>query len=150
MSIRTAATLLGALLLLATCPLRTAALYADQAGRYDWLQQHVGRVSAARLASGPRPALLVASSAAGTLAALDPTDGSLRWRKVLAEGDAITVLEVADSRAFTLSGAGRQLLAWDVKSGAALWAADVAGAHLAVMKEAVLVSFAGGVKVGSP
>lgn len=135
-------------------------LYADQRGSVqDWLKQHVGRVSAARLAPGPRPALLVASAAAGTLAALDAADGSLRWRKVLAEGDAVTALEVAGSTVVSLLGGGRQLLAWDAASGAALWAADLPapaagqGGDLAVLsngEDAVLASYEGGVKVRWP
>ena len=148
---------LAAALLLLALP-AALGLYADQRGSVqDWIKQFVGRVSAAR--SLPGDQLLVASAAAGTLAALGGADGSLRWRKVLAEGDAVTALEAAGSTVVTLSGGGRQLLAWSAADGAAQWAADLpapaaagsSGGDLAVLldrDDAVLASYPGGVKVG--
>lgn len=132
-----------------------AAIYADQAGQYDWLQQHVGAVSLARFAAGGGSggSLVVASAASGTLASLAPADGSIRWRRVLSDGDAVTALLVAVDHVLTLSDAGRKLQAWDLASGAALWAADLpagsSGGDLAVLRDAdvVLASLPGTVKV---
>ncbi len=124
----------------------------DQAGQYDWLQQHVGRVSAAVLGGGSNPAVYVASADAGTLAALAPGDGHLLWRRVLAEGDAVTLLVAADRQVVTLSAGGSQLMAWDALTGAAAWAADLAPEAAAVLallgRDAVAVSVGGSVKVG--
>lgn len=147
---------LAAATLLALLLQPAAAIYADQAGQYDWLQQHVGAVSLARFAGGAgggSPTLVAASAASGTLAALATSDGSLLWRRVLSEGDAATALLVAEDRVLTLSDAGRRLQAWDLASGAALWAADLpagsSGGDLAVLSEAgvVLASLPGAVKV---
>lgn len=123
-----AATLLaiGAALLVCACP--ALAIYEDQAGQYDWLKQHVGRVTLAKLVSKPRPRLFVASEA-GAVAEVSTRDGSLLWRRVLAEGESISHLHVASGRVITLSGAGSQLLAWDAESGAAVWAAAPAGSE---------------------
>ncbi|KAL4458516.1 hypothetical protein ABPG75_013381 [Micractinium tetrahymenae] len=115
-----------ALLLLAAWASPGQAIYADQAGQHDWLQQHVGRVSLAAFAAKPRARLFVASRA-GAVAALSLKDGSLLWRRVLGEGDAATALQAAGARVLTLSGGGAQLTAWDAATGAAVWAANLAG-----------------------
>lgn len=121
-----AAPLLAATLLLLVACGPAAAIFQDQAGQYDWLKQHVGRVSTAVLTSGPQPAIYAASADAGTLAALAPADGHLLWRRVLAEGDAVTRLVVARKQVLTLSAGGTQLMAWDAATGAAAWVADLA------------------------
>ncbi|PRW59755.1 ER membrane complex subunit 1 [Chlorella sorokiniana] len=125
------------------------AIFQDQAGQYDWLKQHVGRVSAAVLTGGPQPAIYAASADAGTLAALAPADGHLLWRRVLAAGDAVTRLVATSRQVITLSAGGSQLMAWDALTGAAAWAADlaVAAADLAVLgRDAVAVSVGSSVK----
>lgn len=126
MLVRCAAAITLATLLLAACAGPAQAIYADQAGQYDWLQQHVGRVSLAAFAAKPRARLFVASRA-GAVAALSLKDGSLLWRRVLAENDEAVALQAAGTRVFTLSGGGTQLTAWDASSGAAMWAATLAG-----------------------
>lgn len=138
-----------ALLLLLLCVRPSAAIYQDQAGQYDWLQQHIGRVSKAALGGGPLPTLFAASATASTLAALSPKDGRLLWRKVLAEGDAVEQLVAGSSAVVSLSGGGRQLLAFDADSGAARWAADLsAGADLALLgNQAVTVADGSSIKV---
>ncbi|KAL4426508.1 hypothetical protein ABPG77_008366 [Micractinium sp. CCAP 211/92] len=125
MLVRCAAAITLATLLLAACAGPAQAIYADQAGQYDWLQQHVGRVSLAAFAAKPRARLFVASRA-GAVAALFLKDGSLLWRRVLAENDEAVALQAAGTRVFTLSGGGTQLTAWDASSGAAMWAATLA------------------------
>lgn len=145
---RAAAALAAWALLLALCAAPAAAIYADQAGQYDWLQQHIGRVSAAQLGGGPTPTLFAASAAAGTLAALSPSDGRLLWRKVLAPGDAVTQLGAAEGCAVTLTEGGRQLTAWNATTGAALWGALAPGpADLAVAGDAAVLSVGSEVKV---
>lgn len=123
----------------------------DQAGQYDWLKQHVGRVSTAVLTSGPQPAIYAASADAGTLAALAPADGHLLWRRVLAEGDAVTRLVVARKQVLTLSAGGTQLMAWDAATGAAAWVADLAreaATDVAVLgRDVVAVSVGSTIKV---
>ena len=69
------------------------------------------------------------------MAALNPKDGSLAWRRVLGEGDAVSHLEVdaggagasGASRVLTLSGGGRSLRAFDGESGRMLWQAALQG-----------------------
>eukprot|EP00887_Chlorella_sp_A99_P006353 scaffold3.g6353.t1 len=120
-----AARLALSLLLLAAC---ASAVYEDQAGRFDWLRQHVGRVSLATLAARPRPRLVVASEA-GVVAALSTKDGSLLWRKVLDEQlGPPTHLEVAGSRVAVLADEGRLLQAYDLESGRLLWSWPLFGA----------------------
>lgn len=136
----TGATTLAFLLLLAACAGPATAIFADQAGQYDWLQQHVGRVNLAALAAKPRPRLFVASQAAGTVAALSPKDGSLLWRRVLAEGDSASRLQPAHAVLLTLTDGGKQLTAWDAGSGAAAWAATVAGSSELASAEAADVA----------
>lgn len=114
-----------AALLLAACVGPSQAVYADQAGQNDWLQQHVGRVSLAAFAAKPRARLFVASRA-GAVAALSLEDGSLLWRRVLAEDDEAVALQASGTRVLTLSSGGSQLTAWDAGSGAAMWGATVA------------------------
>lgn len=114
-----------AALLLAACVGPSQAIYADQAGQNDWLQQHVGRVSLAAFAAKPRARLFVASRA-GAVAALSLKDGSLLWRRVLAEDDEAVALQASGTRVLTLSSGGSQLTAWDAGSGAAMWGATVA------------------------
>jgi outer membrane protein assembly factor BamB len=138
------------LLLIAAFAGPAAAIYEDQAGQYDWIKQHVGRVKLAQLTTKPRPRLYVASEA-GALAALSPADGSLLWRKVLAPGDGFTHLLTLGDRLVTVSGNGRQLLAWDAESGAAAWSAALEGQSAAdltaVGSKAVAVAVGGAVKV---
>lgn len=121
------AALATALLLLACAVAPARAIYQDQAGQYEWLQQHVGRVSLAELSAAPRPRLFVAS-ADGAVAALSVKDGSLLWRRVLSDGDAATRLVPGSDRLLTLTDGGRQLTAWDAATGAAFWAVEVPGA----------------------
>ncbi|KAI3435883.1 hypothetical protein D9Q98_001941 [Chlorella vulgaris] len=138
-------------LLLVACGVQ--AIYQDQAGQYDWLQQYVGRVKLAQLVTRPRPRLYVATEA-GVLAALSPADGTLLWRKVLAVDDAWTHMIALGNCVVTLSDAGRQLLAWDVDTGAALWAVAVASSLepagsvdlAAVGSQGVAVSVGGTIK----
>lgn len=123
----------------------------DQAGQYDWLKQHVGRVSTAVLTGGPQAAIYAASADAGTLAALAPADGRLLWRRVLAEGDAVTRLVAARKQVLTLSAGGTQLTAWDAATGAAAWVADLtreAATDVAVLgRDVVAVSVGSTIKV---
>lgn len=144
MSARCAAAITLAALLLAAWAGPAQAIYADQAGQHDWLQQHVGRVSLAAFATKPRARLFVASRA-GAVAALSLKDGSLLWRRVLAEEDEAVALQAAGTRVLTLSGGGTQLTAWDAGSGAAVWAATLAGSSdLAGPDAAALAAVADG------
>lgn len=108
--------LIGLLLLAASA----AAIYQDQAGQYEWLRQHVGRVKLAQLATRPRQRLVVASEA-GVVAALSTKDGALLWRRVLPEGQTIDSLVLAGGRVVVLAEAGKQALAVDLESGQLLW-----------------------------
>lgn len=126
-TMRSATAVVAALLLLCvSLPAHVSAIYQDQAGQYDWMQQYVGRIKLAQLVSQPRARLYVASEL-GAVAALSPADGKLLWRRVLAEGDAFTHMAVLGRHMITLSGGGSQLMAWDAETGAAAWTAALGG-----------------------
>lgn len=110
------------LLALLVCTASVHAIFEEQARRYTWHQQFVGRVRLARMAAKPRSDVFVATEK-GVLAALSPKDGSVAWRKAFAEGDAITHLEVEGGRVFTLSGGGQYLRAFNAENGQMLWQA---------------------------
>jgi PQQ-like domain len=89
-----------------------AALSADQAAKFSWLQQLVGTVTDASFADQ----LVHVISKQGVLAALSQADGSVAWRRVLAPG---STLVPAGPQVLALE-AGRAL-AFDASSGALIW-----------------------------
>lgn len=130
-------------LLLVAWPAPAAAIYADQADQHDWLQQHVGQVRLATFTAKPRTRLYV-GTAAGALAALSPKDGSLLWRRVLAEGDEVTALAAEGTRLLTLTDGGKQAMAWDAATGAAVWAPPaLASANLPGGADAAAIAILG-------
>ncbi len=75
----------SSILFLVLCALGgAAALYEDQAGTYDWYQQHVGLVSNAVFhPSKPRICVTTEQDVVGCL---NLRDGSIAWRKLLSGG----------------------------------------------------------------
>ena len=118
-------------LLLVLCTVASVhCLLQEQAERYTWHQQFVGKVLQARTDNRPRSRVYVATEK-NVVAALSPKDGSIAWRKVFGEGDAISHLEVDSGRVFTLSGLGTMLRAFEADSGQMLWAAPLGGPPVA-------------------
>jgi outer membrane protein assembly factor BamB len=87
------------LLAAALCLAVTHALYADQAGEFDWSAQNVGRAQAVAfggsvsrgphsvVSRGATRAVYVASDAQSrALARLDAKTGEIQWRRVFPEG----------------------------------------------------------------
>lgn len=95
----------------------TAALYEDQVGIDNWLQQHVGRVHEAHV-SGRR---VFVTTDQNVLAALHLKTGDVAWRQIFGEADVIDHMIVTASAVYTLSRGGGQLRAWGVQEGDLLW-----------------------------
>jgi outer membrane protein assembly factor BamB len=135
-----------------------AAIYQDQAGKYDWLKQHVGVIKHVEVSGAAQPCIYVASTA-GVLAALSPEDGSLLWRKVLDEDATIDALAAGSGVLVALSsqrhvrafGGGGRLL-WEASlppaRGAAASRADIAivpggkGSTMVAVRDGRAVAFA--------
>ena len=75
-------------LLLAMCTCRSLGMHEEQAGKYDWLRTHIGRVSVARMALRSRSRVFVSTEAA-VVAALDLRNGDVIWRQVLNEAEKV-------------------------------------------------------------
>lgn len=75
----------------------------------------------------PRSPLFVATEK-NVVAALASKDGSIQWRKVLGEGDAIDQMVVTDGRVIVLSGGGKMLRAFEAERGMMQWQVAVEGA----------------------
>eukprot|EP00937_MAST-01D_sp_MAST-1D-sp2_P003733 g3733.t1 len=112
-------------LLISAC----AGVFEDQAGLFDWQQQHIGRVDRA-LFQGKRAYVATGSD---VVAALNVRTGATEWRHVLPKGDAVDRLVYvakasADGRAgkvvLVLSGGGRRVRALRAKDGALVWDAQ--------------------------
>ncbi|KAE8994029.1 hypothetical protein PR003_g20627 [Phytophthora rubi] len=128
-------TLRGLLLAAAAlCLGSTRALYADQAGEFDWSAENVGRAHAvafggsvsrgphAVASRGATRAVYVASDARSrALARLDSKTGEIQWRRVFPEGDAIDDIQLTNYGLLSVSGAGRNVRLWDQNSGVLLW-----------------------------
>jgi hypothetical protein len=108
-----------ALLALAAAPAR--ALFEDQAGKHEWLRQHVGEVRLAQPSPAPDGPLFVAA-AGGVVAALARADGALLWRALLDESESVDRLEVGAEAVVAVTG-GARLRAFAPASGALLWEA---------------------------
>lgn len=109
-----------------------SAIYEEQAGGFDWLQQHVGEITLAKFAARNQLKLYVASTS-NAIAALNLRDGSLAWRRVLDDKDNIidVALLTKPSAFVTLSSGGKMLRAWSTGDGGLLWEKAVhSGIHL--------------------
>jgi outer membrane protein assembly factor BamB len=101
------------------------AIHKDQAGKYDWLKQHVGVIEHVQVGADPQ-ALIYVASTTNVLAALRPADGSLLWRKVFDEKDAINAMEIASGVLVTLSSDSR-IRAFGGDQGHLLWEVALPG-----------------------
>ena len=77
---RRVATWVVACLLVAGC----SAMFADEAGLFDWARVNVGAVSHAAFVNKGKA--VVVGTASGVLASLSTKTGDVSWRKVLSEG----------------------------------------------------------------
>ncbi|KAM5126329.1 ER membrane protein complex subunit 1-like, partial [Mantella aurantiaca] len=130
------------------------AVYEDQVGKFDWRQQHVGRLKFAVLESGPGAKKLIAATEKNVVVALNSRNGDILWRHIdkdTAEG-AVDALLMYSQDAITVSG-GRVLRSWETNVGGLNWeailesgsfqAAGFAGSqeaarYVAVLKNSVL------------
>ncbi|TDH71102.1 hypothetical protein CCR75_003513 [Bremia lactucae] len=110
------------------------ALFADQAGEFDWKFENIGRVqfvafedSVSREPNSVVPkntsrALYVASDERSrALARLDSITGEIQWRRVFVKGDAINAIQLTSDGLLSVSGAGRHVRLWDLLTGVLLW-----------------------------
>ncbi|KAG2767656.1 hypothetical protein PC129_g16298 [Phytophthora cactorum] len=122
-------------LLAATLCLATSnALYADQAGEFDWSTENVGRVQAVAfggsVSRGPhsvesrgttRTVYVASDERSRALARLDSRTGEIQWRRVFVEGDAINDIQLTNYGLLSVSGSGRNVRLWDLNTGVLLW-----------------------------
>ena len=136
--------LLAACIAAAAAPRRAAAMYADQAGMFDWHRQHVGEVtyasySPAAGAGSGRGGRFHVATAQGVVAGLEAADGAIAWRRAhppdsdallaaaaLPGGGAAPAV-VAASRGGSVGGRVA-VRAWDTAGGALRWETVVVGA----------------------
>uniref|UniRef100_A0A8C4QK75 EMC1 first beta-propeller domain-containing protein n=1 Tax=Eptatretus burgeri TaxID=7764 RepID=A0A8C4QK75_EPTBU len=99
----------------------SAALYEDQAGKFDWRQQYVGRVATARWEgqTGPARRLLLATNH-HLVAALNPRNGHLLWRQQLPNQEGPLNFFLHQGSA-TVTVSGRLARAWDLALGVLAW-----------------------------
>ncbi|KAF4034330.1 ER membrane protein complex subunit 1 [Phytophthora infestans] len=122
------------LLAAALCLATSNALYADQAGEFDWNTENVGRVQAVAfggsvsrgphsvVSRGTTRAVYVASDERSrALARLDSKTGEIQWRRVFVEGDAINDIQLTNYGLLSVSGNGRNVRLWDLNTGVLLW-----------------------------
>ena len=86
----------------ALCLAQCNALYADQAGEFDWSTENVGRVHAVIFGGSEfQDALYVASDDnARALARLDSKTGEIQWRRVFPEGVLNVGLDDGEAHAY--------------------------------------------------
>eukprot|EP00644_Phytophthora_capsici_P001787 jgi/Phyca11/526931/estExt2_fgenesh1_pm.C_PHYCAscaffold_140064 len=121
-------------LLAALCVAVANALYADQAGEFDWSAQNVGRVQAVAfggsVSRGPhsvasrgttRAVYVASDESSRALARLDSKTGEIQWRRVFTEGDEINDIQLTNYGLLSVSSSGRHVRMWDLNTGVLLW-----------------------------
>ncbi|CAH0482403.1 unnamed protein product [Peronospora belbahrii] len=108
------------------------ALYADQAGEFDWTKEHIGRLHAVVFNASISPnapsndfmegVMYVASDDnSRALACLDTKTGHIHWRRVFPEGDRINAIQLTSDGLLSISRCGRNVRLWDLHTGVLLW-----------------------------
>ncbi|XP_064423799.1 ER membrane protein complex subunit 1 [Latimeria chalumnae] len=101
-----------------------AAVYEDQAGKFDWRQQYVGKLRFAHLDTATQAAkkLLVATEK-NVIASLNAKTGGLLWRQVDKSGPEgnVDAMLILGQDAVTVSGGGRMLRSWETNIGGLNW-----------------------------
>ena len=128
--------LVSGCLLVAMLMLPVSGLFEDQAGKWDWRQRFVGKIDTIVPfhLSSESSALLVTTKK-NVLASISVKNGSLHWRQVFEDRksdptsfslDTVScdddMFGIEDdpksgSVAVTISGTGRYIRSWDVRSG---------------------------------
>ncbi|RMX69679.1 hypothetical protein KXD40_006786 [Peronospora effusa] len=114
------------LLTTALCVALVNALYADQAGEFDWSTQHLGRVHAVAfdgsvIHDSTRALYVASDDHSRALARLDSRTGEIQWRRVFPEGDTIDDIQLTMHGLLSVSGTGHNVRLWDLNSGVLLW-----------------------------
>ncbi|XP_074642987.1 ER membrane protein complex subunit 1-like isoform X2 [Tubulanus polymorphus] len=114
------------LLILTIFPLLCYCLYEDQAGKFDWRQQYVGKVSFVTFeqTSQTGRSLLVATEQ-NVLASLNARNGQIGWRSLLEDGDKGRIdamIHVQNANALiTVHGGGTFVRSWQTTTGHINW-----------------------------
>ncbi|ELU06819.1 hypothetical protein CAPTEDRAFT_171523 [Capitella teleta] len=104
------------------------ALYEDQAGKFDWRHQYIGRaVHATFDQSGVQGKRLLLSTEQNVVAAVNARNGQLGWRHILEEGDSgrIDDMIVVNNFVLVLCSGGGLVRAFHSISGSLQWEAPV-------------------------
>ncbi|XP_050691412.1 ER membrane protein complex subunit 1-like [Eriocheir sinensis] len=95
------------------------ALYEDQIGKFDWVQQYVGVVTHAVFDESSVPARrIIVATAQNVLAALSTKNGEIAWRHILETSDTGKVDLLASEGPQVTTVAGNLLRSWDAVSAA--------------------------------
>ncbi|KAI9364904.1 hypothetical protein DFJ73DRAFT_354903 [Zopfochytrium polystomum] len=99
-----------------------AALHEDQAGQFDWYKQQVGVPKFASFQRHGTKAGLFVGTKKNVIASLNPKNGGIVWRQILAQNDELLHLSSDDQAVLTVSGNhDRHVRLWDASSGLILW-----------------------------
>lgn len=126
--------MLQRLLAVALCVATSTALYADQAGEFDWSVENLGRIETVAfggsISRGPhsvvsrgatRAVYVASDERSRALARLDVKTGKIQWRRVFVEGDSINAIHLTHYGLLSVSGSGHHIRLWELTSGVLLW-----------------------------
>ncbi|XP_054714162.1 ER membrane protein complex subunit 1-like [Uloborus diversus] len=98
-------------------------LYEDQAGKFDWRQQYIGKVKFAYVdpvSAGTHK--FTVSTEKNVLACLSTRTGSIIWRQVLEKGSAGEINAMSEEGdIITINGGGQFIRSWDSNTGVLQW-----------------------------
>ena len=132
-------------LALCLCLVLAAAIYKDEAGKYDWALTHLGRITFADYILVKDRSRLVVQSERGALASLK-MNGQVEWRKLPygLDADFATMSAMGCKHhpdLITYAKDMEVLAAWDPEDGMLLWSSSVKGAIDVVVKQSLLSVF---------
>lgn len=99
-----------------------AALFEDEVGQHEWVQQQIGRPTALAYSADASDRVLVAT-ASGVVASMLLKDGTLQWRRLASPGRTVTRLR-AGGRVFISASDGGLVQAWKGSTGDLTWQRD--------------------------
>uniref|UniRef100_V9KAG0 ER membrane protein complex subunit 1 n=1 Tax=Callorhinchus milii TaxID=7868 RepID=V9KAG0_CALMI len=100
------------------------AIYEDQAGKFDWRCQYVGKPQFAYFDAPTKASKkIVVATENNVIASLNTRNGKILWRQVDKAGveGAVDLMLLHGQDALTVSGGGRMLRSWDTNIGGLNW-----------------------------
>lgn len=125
-----------AIVLLASCALRSTAIFADEVGHLDFHHALLGTPSPQSTffhqpSSSSSASLLYTLSEKSIIGAVNPRDGSIVWRQDLSQlvsrQDVEGFLRASDGEATVVSAIGDRVNSWGASDGKLHWENKIAG-----------------------